>query len=191
MYRQSLGPAFPGEPTDKAGITKMKKATMRGEIPDLPDVRVPFGKAAIRREGSDCTVVAWGRAVWTALEAAKMLEGQGVSVEVIDLRTLVPPDMDAVMASVEKTGRLIVAAEDRPFGGFARQIQGDVVQRRPGTPSMALGQKNVPGVGQSLVLEDATILNKQQFVDAAHQLLQTRVGGPSGVAFVPPRYFIG
>lgn len=191
MYRQSLGPAFPGEPTDKAGITKMKKATMRGEIPALPDVRVPFGKAAIRREGSDCTVVAWGRAVWTALDAAKILEGQGVSVEVIDLRTLVPPDMDAVMASVEKTGRLIVAAEDRPFGGFARQIQGDVVQRRPGTPSMALGQKNVPGVGQSLILEDATILNKQQFVDAAHQLLQTRVGGPSGVAFVPPRYFIG
>ena len=190
MYRQTLGPAFPGEPTEKGAITDMKKRIMRAEVPDLPDVYVPFGKGAVRREGSDVTVVAWGRAVWTALEAAKVAAEQGVSLEVIDLRTLVPPDMDLVLQSVEKTGRLVVAAEDRPFGGFVRQIQGDVVQRRPGTPTRAVGQKNVPGIAQSLVLEDATILNKGQIVEAAHELVQTKVGGRGGHSFVPPRYFI-
>lgn len=190
MYRQTLGPAFPGEPTDKAEITAMKKRIMRAEIPDLPDVVVPFGKGAIRREGTDVTVVAWGRAVWTALEAAKDCEKQGISLEVIDLRTLVPPDMDLVLQSVGKTGRLIVAAEDRPFGGYVRQIQGDVVQRLPGTPTRALGQKNVPGIAQSLVLEDATILNKGQISTAATELLETKIGGRGGVSFVPPRYFV-
>lgn len=190
MYRQTLGPAFPGEPTDKAEITAMKKRIMRAEIPDVPDVHVPFGKGAIRREGTDVTVVAWGRAVWTAMDAAAIAEKQGISMEVIDLRTLVPPDMELVFNSVGKTGRLIVAAEDRPFGGFVRQIQGDVVQKLPGTPSMALGQKNVPGISQSLVLEDATILNKDQIATAAGQLMETRIGGRATHSFVPPRYFI-
>ncbi len=154
----------------------------------------PFGKAAIRREGSDVTVVAWGRAMWTALDAAAELAEKGIDAEVIDLRTLVPPDMDAVMASAGKTGRLIVAAEDRNFGGFVRQIQGDAVQRRPGLPTRALGQKNVPGIGQSLVLEDATILTKADIVAAAEELMAMEMGsgeGPSTTVFVPPRYFVG
>ncbi|MCA9569242.1 MAG: hypothetical protein KC656_15440 [Myxococcales bacterium] len=191
MYRQSLGPAFPGEPTDPAEINAMKKALMRADIPDLPDVRVPFGKAAIRREGSHVTVVAWGRAVWTAMAAAEKLAGQGVELEVIDLRTLVPPDMDAVMASCEKTGRLIVAAEDRSFGGFVRQIQGEAVQRRPGLPTRALGQKQVPGIAQSLVLEDATVLTAADIQVAAHELLATEVkGGGGSTRWVAPRYFV-
>jgi pyruvate/2-oxoglutarate/acetoin dehydrogenase E1 component len=190
MYRQTLGPAFPGEPTDPTEIRDMKKRIMRAEIPDVPDVYVPFGKGIVRRAGSDVTLVAWGRAVWTALDAAAIAEAQGISIEVIDLRTLVPPDMELVKQSVGKTGRLIVAAEDRPFGGYARQIQGDVVQEFPGTPTMAIGQKNVPGIAQSLVLEDATILNKDQIVTAASDLLKVKIGGRGGHSFVPPRYFI-
>jgi len=190
MYRQSLGPAFPGEPTDPAAITAMKKGLMRAEIPDLADVRVPFGKAAIRRDGSDLTVVAWGRAVWTAMRAAESLAKQGIDAEVIDLRTLVPPDMDTVLASVSKTGRLIVAAEDRAFGGFVRQIQGDVVQQMPGTPTLALGQKQVPGIAQSPVLEDATILTAQDIIDGANQLAATQVKGATQTLWVPPRYFV-
>jgi 2-oxoisovalerate dehydrogenase E1 component len=190
MYRQSLGPAFAGEPTDPAAIKEMKKALMRAEVPDLPDVRVPFGKAAIRREGGDVTIVAWGRAVWTAMSAAETLAGQGIQLEVIDLRTLVPPDMDTVMASVEKTGRLIVAAEDRAFGGFVRQIQGDAVQRRPGLPTRALGQKQVPGIAQSLVLEDATILTAADIVTAATELVGIEIGGRTRTRWVAPRYFV-
>jgi 2-oxoisovalerate dehydrogenase E1 component len=190
MYRQTLGPAFPGEPTDPAEVAALKKRIMRGEVPDIEDVYVPFGKAAVRREGTDVTVVAWGRAVWTCLAAAEALAKEGVSAEVIDLRTIVPPDMDTVMASVGRTGRLIVAAEDRSFGGFVRQIQGDVVDRRPGTPTRALGQKNVPGIAQSLVLEDATVLTSADVVAAAHELIATRASGPAGWAWVPPRYFV-
>lgn len=190
MYRQSLGPAFPGEPTDPAEINAMKKALMRAEVPDLPDVRVPIGKAAIRRAGTDVTVVAWGRAVWTAMKAADELAKQGIEAEVIDLRTLVPPDMDTVFESVDKTGRLIVAAEDRNFGGYVRQIQGDVVQNRPGIPTRALGQKQVPGIAQSLLLEDATILTATDIQDAARELLATEIRGAAQTKWVAPRYFV-
>jgi pyruvate/2-oxoglutarate/acetoin dehydrogenase E1 component len=192
MYRQTLGPAFPGEPTDKAEISALKKRIMRAEVPDLPDVRVPFGKAAIRRTGADVTVVAWGRAVWTALDAAEALATEGVECEVIDLRTLVPPDMATIFRSLDTTGRLIVAAEDRDFGGYVRQIQGDVVQQRPGLPTKALGQKNVPGIGQSLVLEDATILTSADIQAAAHELVATEVAGsgPAATVVVPPQYFV-
>ena len=190
MYRQNLGPAFPGEPTDPAEISAMKKKVMRGEVPDLPDVRVPFGKGVVRRPGHDLTLVAWGRAVWTALSAAETLAEQGIDAEVIDLRTLVPPDLELLIASTERTGRLIVAAEDREFAGFARAIQGHVVQALPGTPSMALGQKNVPGIGQSLVLEEATILTATQIVQAAEKLVQVEVGGTGGWSWIPPRYFV-
>ena len=190
MYRQNLGPAFPGEPTDPSEISAMKKAVMRGEVPNLPDVRVPFGKGAVRRAGSDVTIVSWGRAVWTSLEAASQLAEAGIDAEVIDLRTLVPPDLELVIASTERTGRLIVAAEDRDFAGFSRAIQGHVIQALPGTPSMALGQRNVPGIGQSPVLEEATILNATQIVGSVEKLLQTQVAGASGWGWIPPRYFV-
>ena len=193
MYRQTLGPAFPGEPTDSGDIRDLKKRIMRGEIPEVPDVMVPIGKGIVRRSGTDVTIVAWGRAVWTSLAAAEQMAQNGISAEVIDLRTIVPPDMDLVMDSVERTGRLIVAAEDRNFGGFVRQIQGDVVDRRPGTPTRALGQKNIPGIGQSLILEDATILTKNDIQTAVHELLEVKAtsGGQAGWDWIPPRYFIG
>ena len=191
MYRQTLGPAFPGEPTDAGDVRSLRKAIMRGEIPDVPDVYVPFGKGIVRREGTDCTVVAWGRAVWTALDAAEKLAAEGISAEVIDLRTIVPPDMDLVRASVEKTGRLVVAAEDRNFGGFVRQIQGAIVDEFPGMPTRAIGQKNVPGIGQSLILEDATILTAADVSAAVHGVLDVEVKGASTFGWVPARYFIG
>lgn len=190
MYRQTLGPAFPGEPTDSKEIAALKKRIMRGEVPELEDVYVPFGKAAIRREGTDCTVVAWGRAVWTAMDAAAELAKEGVSVEVIDLRTLVPPDMDTVLDSVRRTGRLVVAAEDRNFAGFVRQIQGAVVEALPGTPTRGIGQKNIPGVAQSLVLENATVLTAEDVKNAVGEVRQVKVAGTGGTTWVAPRYFV-
>jgi 2-oxoisovalerate dehydrogenase E1 component len=190
MYRQSLGPAFPGEPTDPAEIAALKKALMRAEVPQLTDVHVPFGKAVIRRPGRDLTVVAWGRAVWTAMAAAEELATQGVEAEVIDLRTLIPPDLETVYSSVGRTGRLVVAAEDRSFAGFVRSIQGHVVQEMPGTPTRALGQKNVPGVAQSLVLEEAVVLTREDIVHGAKELLEVRIAGKGRTVFVPPRYFV-
>ena len=192
MYRQYLGPAFPNEPTDAKEIATLKRQVMRGAIPEIdPSVRVPFSKAAYRRHGDDMTIVAWGRAVWTAAKAAEELAAQGVEVDLIDLRTLVPPDLDTVYESVERTGRLLVAAEDRSFAGFVRSIQGAVVERFPGLPTRALGQKNVPGIAQSLILEEATILTHHDIRTAALELMEVRTGGArAGWSYLPPRYFI-
>ncbi|MEQ1504340.1 MAG: transketolase C-terminal domain-containing protein, partial [Myxococcota bacterium] len=191
MYRQTLGPAFPGEPTDPEAIATLKKAIMRADVPELADVRVPFGKAALRRSGKDLTMVAWGRAVWTCMTAAEELAKSGIDAEVIDLRTLVPPDLDAVYASVARTGRLLVAAEDRSFAGFVRTIQGHVVERFPGMPTVAIGQHNVPGVAQSLVLEDAVVLTAERVVEATRALVEVRVAGAATSTWIPPRYFVG
>ena len=124
------------------------------------------------------------------MDAAVEAEKKGISLEVIDLRTLVPPDMDIIKESLARTGRLVVAAEDRNFGGFVRQIQGDIVQQMPGIPTMAIGQKNVPGIAQSLVLEDGTILTKTDVLNAATEVLQVKISGETEVIFVPPRYFV-
>ena len=164
---------------------------MRGGIPEInEDVRVPFSKLAVRRSGEDVTIVAWGRAVWTALDAAEELSKQGIGAEVLDLRTLVPPDLDGISESVQRTGRLIVAAEDRAFSGFVRTIQGQMVQRFPGLPTKACGQKDIPGIAQCLSLEDATILTKNDIIDAAVELQGTQMSGRSTVVreVVPPRF---
>ena len=84
---------------------------------------VEIGRAAVVREGGDATVVAWGPAVIDALAAAGTLEGEhGISVEVIDLRSLVPLDMDTVLASVNKTGRCVVASQAVLSGSFVNEI---------------------------------------------------------------------
>jgi len=208
-YRQSLGPAFPNEPTDAAEINALKKSIMHGEIPDIdPTVRVPFSKAATRRTGDDVTIVAWGRAVWTSMDAAASLAEEGIEAEVIDLRTLVPPDLEAVYASVDKTKRLVVAAEDRPFAGFARAIQGHAVERFQGIPTRAIGQENVPGIAQSLKLEEATVLTAHTVETAVREVMAAKVASPRAaaqprpsaptpegeaprVAWIPPRYYLG
>jgi acetoin:2,6-dichlorophenolindophenol oxidoreductase subunit beta len=92
----------------------------RGEVPE-GDVRVPLGQAAVARPGSDVTVAAYGAAVHTALEAASALEGEA-SVEVIDLRTLVPLDREAVLRSVARTGRFVAVHEASRFCGFGAEL---------------------------------------------------------------------
>ncbi len=94
---------------------------VRGEVP-TGDVTVPLGKAHIVREGSDCTVIAWSAAVEVARQAADDAAVQGISVEVIDLRTLVPMDEATVRASVRKTGRAVVIQESSHTGGFAAEV---------------------------------------------------------------------
>jgi pyruvate/2-oxoglutarate/acetoin dehydrogenase E1 component len=193
MYRQYLGDAFPGEPTDKQEVKDLRRFVMRGGIPQIdPGLRVPFGKAAVRRAGNDVTIVSWGRACWSSMKAAEQLSQQGIEAEVIDLRTLVPPDLETVYTSVERTGRLIVAAEDRAFAGFVRSIQGAVVERFPGIPTRALGQKNIPGISQNLLLEEATVLTAEQIAAAGVDLMGTSATATSsGWSWVPPRHFLG
>jgi len=95
--------------------------SMTGEVPE-DDVRVPFGKARVVREGSDLSLFAYGAMVPQSVEAAEVLEKDGVSAEVIDLRSLVPLDEAAVISSVEKTGRAVIVHEAARFCGLGAEL---------------------------------------------------------------------
>jgi len=89
---------------------------------------IPFGSARTAREGTDCTIVANLLMVHRAMQAARTLEAEGVSAEVIDVRTLVPLDEETILASVRKTGRLIIAEEDNVTGGWGAEVAARVAE---------------------------------------------------------------
>jgi pyruvate/2-oxoglutarate/acetoin dehydrogenase E1 component len=135
MHVPGLLVAVPSTPYDAKGLLK---TAIRGDNPvvfcehkllypleaDVPEEEytVPFGVAEVKREGSDVTVVATMFMVHKALEAAKSLEQEGVSVEVVDPRTLVPLDKNTITTSVKKTGRLVVVSEDCKTAGVTAEI---------------------------------------------------------------------
>jgi pyruvate dehydrogenase E1 component beta subunit len=92
------------------------------EVPDHPDWLVPIGKARIARVGDNVTIIAFSRMVQVALEAAELLAGEGISAEVIDLRTLRPLDVETVTASIKKTNRAVSVEEGWPFAGIGAEI---------------------------------------------------------------------
>jgi 2-oxoisovalerate dehydrogenase E1 component len=134
---------------------------------------VPFGKARIRREGTDLTIVAYGTPVHFALEAAAALEKEGRNVEVIDLRCLVPLDIEAVLASAKKTSRVLVAHEDKVHGGFGGEIASQIQQQAfpwLDAPVGRVGSTFTP-VGFSRVLERAVLPNTEKVLAAARSVL--------------------
>ncbi len=94
---------------------------IKAEVPD-EDYEVPIGKAAVAREGTDLTIVAWGAMMREAMKAAEELSADGASAEVIDLRTISPMDSDTIIDSVKKTGRLLVTHEAPRTGGIGAEI---------------------------------------------------------------------
>jgi acetoin:2,6-dichlorophenolindophenol oxidoreductase subunit beta len=92
-----------------------------GPVPD-GEYLIPIGKADVKRKGTDVTVVAWSKMLGVALNGAEQLAGEGIEVEVVDLRSLVPLDKETLLASVRKTGRLVVLHEATRTGGFAGEI---------------------------------------------------------------------
>ncbi|HEU5213267.1 MAG TPA: alpha-ketoacid dehydrogenase subunit beta [Gaiellaceae bacterium] len=97
---------------------------------DVPDERylTPFGEARLHREGDDVSVVTWGAMVYTAEEAAQQLESDGVSVEILDLRTIIPWDRESVLESVRKTSKVLVLHEDTRTGGFGGEIAATIAE---------------------------------------------------------------
>lgn len=135
MNLAGLKLVLPSTPYDMKGLLKSairddnpvivfeagRLSSLEGEVPDT-EYTIPFGVADIKREGSDVTVVALAWLVHEALAAAQMLAGEGISVEVIDPRSLAPLDSDTIRNSVRKTGRLVIADEAGPTAGASAEI---------------------------------------------------------------------
>ena len=102
--------------------------SVTGEVPEN-GTRIPFGQAATRREGTDVSVFAYGAMTVPTLEAAERVAGEGISAEVVDLRSLVPLDEKAVLTSVEKTGRMVVVHEAPRFCGFGSELAALVAEK--------------------------------------------------------------
>jgi len=100
---------------------------IKGEVPD-GRYTIPIGKARIHREGGDVSVITWGAMVYTADEAAQQLESDGVSVEIVDLRTILPWDKEAVLATARKTSKVLVLHEDTRTGGFGAEIAATIAE---------------------------------------------------------------
>jgi 2-oxoisovalerate dehydrogenase E1 component beta subunit len=101
---------------------------IKEEVPE-GDYVVPLGKAAVRREGKDVAIITYGAMVWTALEAAGELEKEGISLEVVDLRTLLPYDEEAVLGSVRKCNKVILLHEGTRTGGMAGELAALIAER--------------------------------------------------------------
>jgi 2-oxoisovalerate dehydrogenase E1 component beta subunit len=100
---------------------------IKGEVPD-ERYTTPIGKARVHREGDDVSVITWGAMVYTATDAAKQLESDGVSVEIVDLRTILPWDKEAVLASARKTSKVLVLHEDTRTGGFGAEVAATIAE---------------------------------------------------------------
>jgi pyruvate dehydrogenase E1 component beta subunit len=139
-----------------------------GEVPEDPDFMIPFGKANLLREGSDVTVIGVNIMVKKAIEAADQLQKEGISVEVIDPRTLVPLDKETIIQSVAKTSRVVVAYEGHKRAGAGAEIAAmlaeDAVEYLDG-PLARVAAKNVP-LPYSPVLENYVLPDTADIVDA-------------------------
>ncbi|NLT98577.1 MAG: alpha-ketoacid dehydrogenase subunit beta, partial [Christensenellaceae bacterium] len=145
---------------------------LKGEVPE-GDYIVPFGKAAIRREGKDVTIVAYSMMAIRAQNAAEELAKEGIDCEVIDLRSLLPLDYDTVMASVAKTGRVVVAQEAHLRGGLASDIVAEIIDRGfelLDAPPVRVGAPNVP-MPYNVGLEKACIPDENSIKAAVHKVL--------------------
>ena len=143
-----------------------------GPVPE-GDYEVPIGKAALARAGSDVSLVGFGRTVQTALQAARLLEADGVAAEVLDLRSLQPLDEDAILATLAKTGRLVVVDEAPPRCGIASDVAALCVDRGFDLLNAPVRRVTAPHapVPFSPVLEDAYLPSPEAVVEAARALL--------------------
>jgi pyruvate/2-oxoglutarate/acetoin dehydrogenase E1 component len=155
-------------------LTGVRGLPFEGEEEDVPEepYSIPFGLAAVRREGTDLTIVATALMVRRSLQAAAQLADDGISAEVIDVRTLVPLDSDTLVASARKTGRVLVVDEDyRSFGTSAElafRIQAGALDRLT-APIRRLAVPDVP-IPFSEPLEQAVIPGVERIIDEARAL---------------------
>jgi 2-oxoisovalerate dehydrogenase E1 component len=138
------------------------------------DFEVPFGKARIRKEGSDLTIVTYANAVHLSLQAAEKLKKDGYEVEVLDLRSLSPLDEESILKSVKKTNRVLVAHEDKVFAGFGGEVSALIMEKcfsYLDAPVKRVGSTFTP-VGFNRILERAILPDAERIYRAAKEVLE-------------------
>jgi 2-oxoisovalerate dehydrogenase E1 component beta subunit len=146
--------------------------SVRGEVPDT-DYTVPLGQAAITRPGTRMTVVAYGLMAHYALEAADVVAEEGISVEVVDLRTLRPLDKETLLTSVRKTGKCLIVYEDNRFGGYGAEVAAIVADEAfdyLDGPVTRIAGPDVPAVPYNHVLEDWFMVNPEKIAAGIRKL---------------------
>jgi 2-oxoisovalerate dehydrogenase E1 component beta subunit len=146
---------------------------IKEEVPE-EDYVIPIGKAAVRREGNDMAVITYGAMVWTALEAAQELEKDGLSLEVVDLRTLLPYDEEAVLASVRKCNKVILLHEDTRTGDMAGELAALIAEKAfedLDGPILRITAPDTP-VPFSPPLEEYFLPNTRKVIEAARKLAE-------------------
>ena len=145
----------------------------RGPVPE-EDYIIPFGVADVKRSGSDLTIVTYSRMVLRALEAAEVLAKEGIDVEVIDLRTLNPLDMDTIVKSIQKTGRFVGVTEAYENTSFISEVMARVNEEAfdwLDAPMVRVSSENVP-VPRAEILEDLAIPNVEKIVKACRKVMR-------------------
>lgn len=182
--------AMPSTPYDAKGLLKtairlddpvmfIEHKMLYGTEGPVPEgeYTIPFGVADVKREGTDCTVVATSMAVIKALGAAEMLEKEGISVEVIDPRTLFPLDIDTIVESVKKTSRLVVAHEAVERCGFAAEVVAQVSHEAFDYLDAPVERVCAPSVPPPFAphLEDFTAVDEKKIADRVRSLVRDEI----------------
>ena len=154
-------------------LEQKKLYRIKGEVPE-EDYIVPLGKADIKREGKDLSIITYGRMVQMSLEVAEKLEKEGVSIEVLDLRTLSPLDKDAIIATAKKTGRVVVVHESVKFAGFGGEVVSTIIESeaffRLDAPIKRVGALFSP-IPFNPTLESTVIPNADRIEEAVREVL--------------------
>jgi pyruvate dehydrogenase E1 component beta subunit len=177
----------PTSPADVKGLLKaavrdddpvmffedIKLWTVKGDVPADPDYLVPIGKADVKRAGNDVTMVAIGGAMRPALEAAEALGEEKISVEVIDPRTLKPLDMDTIIKSVVKTGRLVLVENAHRIANASAEIAAEIAEDAFASLKRPIVRLTAPDVQVpfSPALEETLYPRKEQIIRAVRKLL--------------------
>ena len=148
----------------------------KGEVPDDPEFLVPIGKADVKRPGQDVTIITYSRSVLTALKAADRLAEDGVDAEVIDIRTIRPLDLDALLTSVRKTHRAVIVEEDWPYCGLGAGVA-DRIYRAAfdelDAPILRVTSKDAP-VPYSKLLENSMLPSVDRILEAVDGVMYRR-----------------
>ncbi|MEI7769252.1 MAG: alpha-ketoacid dehydrogenase subunit beta [Chloroflexales bacterium] len=145
---------------------------IKGQVPD-DDYRVPIGAADVKRPGEDLSVFAYGLMLHYCMDAAQRLAAEGVSVEVVDLRTLRPLDTAAILASVRRTSKALIVHEDNLTGGFGGEVAALIAEHafeHLDAPVMRLGGPDVPAMPFAKPLEDAFMPSPEKIAAAMRRL---------------------